>query len=169
MGIGLVTSPDFAIVWFVRCVHMTMLLAITRVGKSTVTPIKLALERLLTCKKEDQWFGYFKLYRETLLFFPGLLNGRSARKVSGPLLSPSFIEPFCSPPLCSDVLVAFSGLQRERDARAVSHPAAAIYNITRQENECEMANWRVFQKPSIRNRLPSTLKNVNMLRLGSRY
>ena len=59
VGVGLVASPDFAVVRFVGRVHMTMLLAITRVGESTVTPIKLALEGLLTCNKEDQWFGYF--------------------------------------------------------------------------------------------------------------
>ena len=59
VGVRLVASPDFAVVRFVRRVHMTMLLAITRVGESTVTPIKLTLEGLLTCNKEDQWFGYF--------------------------------------------------------------------------------------------------------------
>ena len=48
VGVRLVTSPDFAVVWFVRSVHMTMLLAITRICESPVTPVKLAFEGLLT-------------------------------------------------------------------------------------------------------------------------
>ena len=48
VGVRLVASPDFTVVWFVGRVHMTMLLAITRVGESTVAAFKVAFKRLLT-------------------------------------------------------------------------------------------------------------------------
>ena len=48
VGVRLVTPSHFAVVRFVRRVHMTMLFAITRVGESTVAAFKVAFKRLLT-------------------------------------------------------------------------------------------------------------------------
>lgn len=50
VGVALVTTSDFAVVWLVAGVDMRVLLAVRAVGKAAVTPFELTLERLLTCK-----------------------------------------------------------------------------------------------------------------------
>lgn len=46
--VGLVAH--FADVWLVRRVHMHVLFPVAAVGEASVTAIKFALKRLLTCK-----------------------------------------------------------------------------------------------------------------------
>lgn len=51
MCIGLITAPDFAVVRFIAGMHMAVFFPITRVGKPTITTLKLTFERFLSCNK----------------------------------------------------------------------------------------------------------------------
>ena len=52
MSIRLVATSDFTIVWFVRCVNMTVFFSVTRIGKSSVTSLKFTTEWFFTCKRK---------------------------------------------------------------------------------------------------------------------
>ena len=54
VGVGLVASPHLAVVRLVRGVHVRVLLSVARVGKASITSVKLALERFLTWKKGNK-------------------------------------------------------------------------------------------------------------------
>ena len=51
VGVGLVAAPHLAVVRLVRGVDVRMLLSVARVGKASITSVKLALEWFLTWKK----------------------------------------------------------------------------------------------------------------------
>ena len=51
VGVGLVASPHLAVVRLVRGMDVRVLLSVARVGKASITSVKLALERFLTWKK----------------------------------------------------------------------------------------------------------------------
>ena len=48
VGVGLVAAPHSAVVRLVRGVNVHVLLTITRVGKSAITTLHLALKRLFS-------------------------------------------------------------------------------------------------------------------------
>ena len=54
VGVRLVAPAHGAVVGLVRGVHVHMLLPVAGVGKSTVTPLHLTLERFLACNGENQ-------------------------------------------------------------------------------------------------------------------
>ena len=51
MCVRLITAPDFAVVWFIAGMHVAVFFPITRVGKPTITTLKLTFERFLSCNK----------------------------------------------------------------------------------------------------------------------
>ena len=65
MCVGLVASPDFAVVRLVGRMDVAVLLPVARVGKTSVATVKLALERFLSCKEQEK-LKEFKMMKKFL-------------------------------------------------------------------------------------------------------